>query len=490
MPAPGRIESSAAPFLSGFVLVVVLAFADGGYFRETWPRATIALACLAWLALLLRERVALGSLDLAAMGAFASFVGWVALSSAWSSLPDVSLQEGERGFVYVAALLAFLLLVPPEHVRELLAGVASGVTLVAAYSLGARLVWGQPIEIDPIQLNRLIEPLGYANALGILAAVGLVLTLGFAVHGSTRGGRALAAGATIPLLSTLTWTESRGTSLALVAGVGVLALVDSRRSEVLATALVLAPTCALAVLLTQRSSAFAEGRVATVDESPEAGARLALALGALALVAALASRGSVWVARQLPRARWAARAALGSLALVALSGVLVAALRADRPLGPRFEYWEVAWRQWEANRWLGSGAGTFAEYWRREDEPIDVLDAHSLYVETLAELGPIGLVLLLCALSLPLLAGVRARHHPFAGVAAGAYTAYLVHAGLDWDWEMPAVTLTGLLCAVALLASAREGRDQIVLGGRGRVGFAVVVAAIAAAAVGAQLVAR
>ena len=52
---------------------------------------------------------------------------------------------------------------------------------------------------------------------------------------------------------------------------------------------------------------------------------------------------------------------------------------------------------------LGSGAGTFADWWLRErSTPISTREAHSLYLETLAELGPLGLALLLVALAAPL----------------------------------------------------------------------------------------
>ncbi len=77
------------------------------------------------------------------------------------------------------------------------------------------------------------------------------------------------------------------------------------------------------------------------------------------------------------------------------------------------------------------------------------MDAHNLYLETLAELGPFGLVLLAAMLALPLVAALRVREHPFASAATGAYAAFLFHAALDWDWEMPAVTLAGLVCASA-----------------------------------------
>jgi hypothetical protein len=112
-----------------------------------------------------------------------------------------------------------------------------------------------------------------------------------------------------------------------------------------------------------------------------------------------------------------------------------------------------------------------------------VLDAHSLYVETLAELGPIGLVLLAVALSVPIVAAVRVRDDPLAAGAAAAYAAFLVHAGLDWDWEMPAVTLAGLLCGVGVLVGMRRDSNQIRVGGRARGGLAVIALVIAALAI-------
>ena len=38
-----------------------------------------------------------------------------------------------------------------------------------------------------------------------------------------------------------------------------------------------------------------------------------------------------------------------------------------------------------------------------------------------------------------------------SAAAAGGYVAFLFHAGVDWDWEMPAVTVAGLFCGAALL---------------------------------------
>jgi len=105
---------------------------------------------------------------------------------------------------------------------------------------------------------------------------------------------------------------------------------------------------------------------------------------------------------------------------------------------------------------LGGGSGSYGEYWfQHRRVPATVHDAHNLYLETLAELGPIGLALLALALAVPLAAVRRARSSPLAAAAVGAYVAYLAHAFIDWDWEMPAVTLTALACGLALLTLAR-----------------------------------
>src|SRR5438309_11731428 len=96
---------------------------------------------------------------------------------------------------------------------------------------------------------------------------------------------------------------------------------------------------------------------------------------------------------------------------------------------------------------LGSGAGTYDEYWfRNRHQQYTVRDAHNLYLETFAETGLVGLLLLLATLAMPLAAAWRSRGRPLAAVVAGGYVSYLVHASVDWDWEMPVVTVTALLC--------------------------------------------
>ena len=127
----------------------------------------------------------------------------------------------------------------------------------------------------------------------------------------------------------------------------------------------------------------------------------------------------------------------------------------------RIDQWRVALDGFEAHPVLGSGAGTYEYLWMK-NRPVGrkVRDAHSLYIEALAELGPIGLTVLIIALAVPILAAWRGRRHPLVPTALGAYLAYVLHAGVDWDWEMPAVTIAALFCGVAILAATRSDRKE------------------------------
>ncbi len=115
---------------------------------------------------------------------------------------------------------------------------------------------------------------------------------------------------------------------------------------------------------------------------------------------------------------------------------------------------------------MGSGAGTFERWWlEHRDVPGKARDAHSLYVEIFAELGPVGLAALLAVVAVPIAAAIRARRNPLVPSALAGFVTLAAHAGVDWDWEIPAVMIVGLTCAGALLLLHRdEGARQWSLG--------------------------
>ena len=109
-----------------------------------------------------------------------------------------------------------------------------------------------------------------------------------------------------------------------------------------------------------------------------------------------------------------------------------------------------------AHSTLRPGAGTFGDYFWRDHRPAEGFTrlAHSLYLQTLAELGPLGLTLLVLALALPL-AFLRGRQTPLVAAVAGAYVAFLAHAAIDWDWTVTALTITAVFCGAATLVGSR-----------------------------------
>ena len=91
-------------------------------------------------------------------------------------------------------------------------------------------------------------------------------------------------------------------------------------------------------------------------------------------------------------------------------------------------------------------------------------DTHSLEFEVAAELGLVGLLALalMCGGVAVTARRALARHGPLAAGAAAALVVWFLHASIDWDWEMPAVTLPAL---VARRAADHPGGGRTGAGG-------------------------
>jgi O-antigen ligase len=129
----------------------------------------------------------------------------------------------------------------------------------------------------------------------------------------------------------------------------------------------------------------------------------------------------------------------------------LASLRSDR-----YDYWSVALRAFGTEPLRGVGAAGWQVYWLRwRTIPEGARDSHSLELQTLAELGVVGFALLLVFIGGVALGAVRAlRSATPPAAAVAALVAYLVHSPLDWDWQMPALTLVAILLAGRVLAVA------------------------------------
>jgi O-Antigen ligase len=474
-----------APFVVAAAASGLLAIDHGGSLATTWGWGALALAWVAGLALVLRKG-RLGRLELGWIGGLTALTAWTAASMLWTSTETQTALEVERTLLYLLAAIAVTAVTRSSSYHGLLWGAWTGSTIACVYALATRLFPERLGVVDPIAANRLSTPIGYWNGLGLLTAIAIVFAAGLATLGRPGWARAAAAGCVPLLLPTLYFTFSRGAWLALLAALLAAFALSDRRLGLASSLLLQALPAVTALWLAYRAKPLGQtnGALASVTQ---AGHKLAWQLLLLAAAAAALRFAYDAIARRV-HVPWRLRRGFAVLLVAAVVAVVAGALlhyggpaaafhRAQHSIdsgGPndghnlnqrlfslssngRLHQWHIALDEWHAHPLLGGGAGSFAEFWAAADtnQP-QLLDVHNLYLETLAELGPIGLAVLVITLLVPLVAAVRARQRSLVPIAAAGYAAWLVHVAYDWDWELPGVTIAMILCAGALLVAARR----------------------------------
>jgi O-antigen ligase len=454
-----------------------LAFFSGGYFET--PRVWAGLA--AWLLVIVAGLAGRPPLPASAPGRLAvlgllAFALWTLASTFWAPIAGSAYGAGQVAMLYAGALAACAALLRGRATqRAVEPALAAGTGIVTGYGLSARLLPGLlHVQRSISAQGRLEQPLTYWNAMGELAALGFVLCARLA--GDTTRPRALrvaAAAAGAPLGLGLYLSVSRGALFACAAGLVVLVVLAPQRAQLHSIVIVL-----LAGLVAAVAAAPSAGVTSLAGPLASREREGAVTLGVLVAVMAAAGAAQLLVARRegggslrLPR-----RAPLIALGLVcaglALAIVVGSKESSTEPLAAgatryvtlqsnRYAYWSVALRAFAAEPVRGVGAGGWAVYWLRDRTVGEgAQDAHSLELQTMAELGLVGLALLLAFLGGETWAAVRASRIAPARAAGptAALVAYLAHSPLDWDWQMPAVTLIAIVLAGMLLPLAEPAR--------------------------------
>jgi Ca2+/Na+ antiporter len=463
-----------------------LAFFSGGYFDR--PRlwagvvawVAVAVAAVAYPRPLPRTRGAW-----LAVGGLTALTAWTAISITWAPLRDVAQADAERLVLYVGVLVAGIAAFRARAAARLAEPIlALGTVLVVAEGLSERVLPGLfALSRSAAAQGRLSQPLTYWNAMGLLAAIGLVLTARLAGDATRSTRIRVAAAAAGPALGVgLYLTLSRGAILAVAVGLVLLAMLQPTRSQLRAIAVLLAtaaPTIVAAGLLPG---------VRALHGTLAAREWQGLSMLAVLVVTSLAAAAATVRGRRTERLtrmpseplRVARRVAtvVGIVLALATAVILVDLLVSARTTvasltqaqttarlanveSNRGDFWRAALRAFADHPVRGLGSGGFAVEWlRHRTIPYAARDAHSLYIETLAELGAVG-ALALAAFLAGIAVCARRAQRLDPGLAAGwiaVVSTWGVHAGLDWDWEVPAVTLVALLLAAALVAQADEGR--------------------------------
>ncbi|MDA0185484.1 O-antigen ligase family protein [Solirubrobacter phytolaccae] len=472
----------ALAFASCAAVLVLYALRGGSF--DVVPRAELGIAAwwiagLGWaVGVLPRAHIRrVGWLPFAGLLALAA---WTALSLRWTESDERTAAELARVFHHAGFLVLALSLLCRDTWRAAVAGVMCGALIVCALAVASRL-WPSAFPADLVGASfgtgRLSYPLNYWNAVAAWGATTATIALSLSAHLAPRAGRCvvLAVAPVAVLCTYLTYSRAGVAGTAL--GVLLVWAFARHRAVVLvhAGAVALGSAAAIFVVRAHPEIARAEG-----------GAGQAEVLLALAVAAALgaATAGATWRLRLDTRWRLAPRVAHRLVAASAVVAIGVGALtlppavpravsafkdrdaavtttdpsaRLGTLSGQRFNAWSSAVASFRAEPLVGTGAGTFEFWWSREARDAEfVVDAHSLYLETLAELGLPGFLALLLLCGGGLFVALQARRGATTSADAGVATAclaalavWLFHAGVDWMWESTATVAFALLLIAA-----------------------------------------
>ena len=489
-------QANAASWLIGFAAPSYLALRGGGY--DTVLRDQVGIA-LWWIILL---GALIGVLparrpthaQLLLVGAFVLFAAWTGFGALWSQNSEHTITELTRLSTYVAILTLGVLAVRSNARSALLSGIAAAIVTVAGLALLSRLhpAWFPANETGEFLAgarSRLNYPLNYWNALAAFTAMGVPLILHFASSARRLAVRALAAAALPVLVATVYLTFSRGGWIELAAGVLVYTAFTSKRLWRIATLAVAASASALFIAAIHQRPAVDKGLLNTTaahhagNELVVIGIILCVAVGllqfALALVERHANRPQALADVLRPRA-WQpiVIVLVAIIAFFALGGphevshlwnefknphLKVAtsqqdsAARLNAASGEgRYQFWTAALHAFSSHPLGGIGAGTFQFWWAAHGSIYAyIINAHSLYMETLAETGLPGILLLAMLLLGGLAAmvsrwrGAPSRERALLAAILGGCAAFLVSAAFDWVWQIPALPAVLLLLIAA-----------------------------------------
>jgi O-Antigen ligase len=521
-----RADAWLATLLVAGVLCFVAFVAGGGLNLSDMTIVEIALTLGSGL--IAATAVLLGPAGIRAYGAWPlalllAFTALTALSVVWSVQPDDSFKDAGRMLAYCGVFGACIVLARtlPARWPAVLGGVVLAAVVVCGYALLTKVF---PAQFDAGDIYaRLRAPYSYWNAIGLTAAMGAIACLWL---GARRAGHALVSALAYPamglMLLTLMLAYSRGALVALVLGLALWFCVVPLRLRG-AAILISGAVLAGAVVAWDFSTHALNTDSVQLAARTSAGHRLgALILLMLLLLTLVGLAFGFWTGRNAPsiisrRRAGALLLSLLAVVVLAFAGALAASHRgftgsishgvhsltdphaAVPPNTPgrltavgsvRARYWNEALKVFKAHPALGAGAEGYATArLRYRTETLDVRHAHGYVVQTLADLGIVGLSLTLALLFAWLATAGRATHpfnrswtgwasvrgwlasdasrgHPawraltvqgrpaaYTAERVGALTmlcvvvVFGIHSLADWTWYVPGNACVALLCA-------------------------------------------
>jgi hypothetical protein len=530
-----RTPRSGAALLAALVAVCAYAvFAHGAVGLPEEPRLQIGVALVAVgaaVGVLLTRTLSLRAPAEAwvGVGLLVGFAIWCGISLLWSVAPERTWAHVNRAISYtLVVVLAIALASSVPRALSRLAYGWLGVALVCAlYALAGKIIPGVEvlgIDLDHTALaSRLRAPLEYWNALGLVMVLAMPIALRLSTDTTRHDAARLAAlAAFFVLFVCLCMTYSRGGLLACFTAIVVVTLLGGQRLRGLAvvgSAIVISiPVLGLAF-----NRPALKGINVPLDERVPDGIVLGLVTAGCLVALLIVGWGMLQLEQRTPwndertQLVWRGMAALAAILAVFTFGAIVTAPDgpagwADRAWekfsqtstddvsepsrlvssnsGNRWVWWKEAAGAWSDKPLHGWGAGSFAVTHKMyRDVELNVTQPHNMPLQFLAETGIVGTLLvsgaigflLFCALD-RLRAMPNGRERDLGAALFAGAIAWLVHGLVDWDWDIPGVTVPVLLFLGVLAATPWQpgGRMPALRSATGTRGLALALACVCA----------
>jgi O-Antigen ligase len=516
----------------GFAPVLYLTLRGGGYDLIVRSEAGIAAWWIVIVGLLagalsLSRIGRLAWVSVALLGAFAL---WTGIATAWSPSAERTVAELGRLAAYLGFFVLGLCVLRRDTLRHLVGGMAVAFGVVSLLAVLSRLYPSafpsdQVAVFFPGSQERLNYPLNYANGTGNFLAIGIPLLLVVATRARTLARQALGAAAVPIAVLGIVLTASRGGALTAVVAIAAFYALSPDRLPKLATGLAAAAGSAILVAALLHRSALRDGLSTPSAVSQRHQLMLLLVVASVGVGLVQVGIGLAVRFAERPRSLKVGRQRAASLTATGIAIALAVGIAAGVPgklahqwqlfkhtdvtgvvagnvysrLGTvtgshRYQYWQTALHAYRSRPLTGIGPGTFGLYWARHGPIYEFIqNAHSLYLETLAETGLVGFALIVSLLAVLLASGVirTLRAPPLARASLAAATASLAAfcaaAGYDWMWQLAVAPVAALLLGAAILAYRDVPRAPVSTGWRALaprgVAAAVALAAMIAIAI-------
>lgn len=514
--ARSRRPHPGTTLLAALVVACTYAvFAHGAVGLPVEPRLQIGIAVVsigAAIGWLFSRSLSLRAPAQAWIGAglLAGFSVWCGVSLLWSVAPDRTWAEVNRGIAYTLVVVLAIAVgsSAPKAIERLAGGWLVVAVLCALYAMGGKLIPG--VTVLGVSFNttalasRLREPLQYWNALALVCVLAVPIALRATTDVTRKPGvRVAAISALYLLLSCLGMTYSRGGLMALTAALVVMTLLGGQRLRGLAvfgtTVVALIPVLALAF-----SRPALKGINIPLDQRTPDGIILCLVMAGSLIGLLIAAWGllrleerTVWSEERTGLVWRGLASTAGVLALIVVLGILTSKggpgqfahdawheftkTSQDKDSDPtriissnsgnRWVWWKEAAGAWSDKPIGGWGAGSFpVTHLMYRKVELEVLQPHSVVLQFLAETGLVGALLGMGAFGFLLFAAlarvrrmVDGRERDLAVALLAGGVAWLVHGFVDFDWDIPGVTVPALLFLGVLVATPvrREERSAL-----------------------------